>query len=506
MNTMKQVALTELHPNPKNPRKALGDLTELTESIKAHGVMQNLTAMEISPGNYMILIGHRRYEAAKRAGLEEVPCTVVPVMTPKDQVAVMLAENMQRNNLSLKEEVDGIQVMMHFGDDVKTVAKRTGLSETTVRRRVKIGELGEDVLDKGVAEGFSLMDYERILNIRSRELRDELTAAIGNPGFKALLDYGTKIQRVDDEIREAIDEICDKYVTVARMTEATCYGREKFMTIDSVGEIKHRALDALKLAIKQKGVDPWKLGLMPLTLGEEHGYYAALAVMVPKAKPKTTAETEPEAERKQEPEGSMSETAEPEDRSSTAADEAAKQKAEYDKRQQTLLEIEDRMRRLGMMGKRDLSLMLEMIRDNGDLDDDSPVTRFAWECLRSMMSGKGIGQTSVSTAFAETYGVSEGSLAEATAEETTSAGKLVSAVVFELVRMIEIDVIEARHPRLRDNWRQAMAERVPGLIALAGLPENAKPSVTGIYEAGGTLDDLREAYFEQKEKTLEDEK
>ena len=83
----KYIPLEYLQPHPENPRKELGDLTELVESIKANGIYQNLTvvphgmtAMD-DDGNivqgYRVIIGHRRMAAAKEAGLYEVPCFVV---------------------------------------------------------------------------------------------------------------------------------------------------------------------------------------------------------------------------------------------------------------------------------------------------------------------------------------------------------------------------------------------------------------------------------------------
>ena len=71
-----------LYPHPDNPRKKLGDLSELAASIKAKGVMQNLTVVpkEGTAFEYTIIIGHRRHAAAKKAGLREVPCVIVNIL------------------------------------------------------------------------------------------------------------------------------------------------------------------------------------------------------------------------------------------------------------------------------------------------------------------------------------------------------------------------------------------------------------------------------------------
>ena len=97
--TMIPIGLLEHHPN--NPRLELGDLTELAESIRARGIMQNLTVVpDITTQKYLVVIGNRRLEAARIAGLAELPCHVSS-MDEKEQMATMLMENMQRQDLTI---------------------------------------------------------------------------------------------------------------------------------------------------------------------------------------------------------------------------------------------------------------------------------------------------------------------------------------------------------------------------------------------------------------------
>ena len=97
---------SKLEPHPDNPRKDLGDLTDLAASIKRSGVLQNLTAVPSPdhPDMYRIVIGHRRHAAAGLAGVDELPCAIED-MSYADQVATMLAENMQRNDLTIADQV-----------------------------------------------------------------------------------------------------------------------------------------------------------------------------------------------------------------------------------------------------------------------------------------------------------------------------------------------------------------------------------------------------------------
>lgn len=109
-----------LHAHPDNPRKDVGDVTELAESIKQNGIFQNLTVVKGGKGSpnadgYTVIIGHRRLTAAARAGLTKVPCMVVD-MDDKEQLSTMLLENMQRNDLTIWEQAQGFQMMLDLGE------------------------------------------------------------------------------------------------------------------------------------------------------------------------------------------------------------------------------------------------------------------------------------------------------------------------------------------------------------------------------------------------------
>ena len=143
---MEFIKIENLYPHPNNPRKEIRELDELVESIKAKGVLQNLTVVEGGEGvpdggkGYTVVIGHRRLEAAKRAGLTSLPCNIVS-MDAKQQVSVMLLENMQRNDLTIYEQAQGFQLMLDLGETISSISQKTGLSKTTVRHRVKLAEL-----------------------------------------------------------------------------------------------------------------------------------------------------------------------------------------------------------------------------------------------------------------------------------------------------------------------------------------------------------------------------
>ncbi|MBQ7391372.1 MAG: ParB/RepB/Spo0J family partition protein [Clostridia bacterium] len=202
------IPITELHPHPDNPRKDLGDLSELAESIKVKGVMQNLTVVPRAEGGYTVIIGHRRMGASKLAGLTELPCVIVD-MSPQEQVATMLLENMQRSDLTVYEQAQGFQMMFDFGESIDSIAEKTGFSKTTVSRRLKMAELNQDTLKKVSERQLSLTDFDRLSKIEDIEERNKVLAEIGTRNFENALTKALSDQKDKANMkrwREALTE------------------------------------------------------------------------------------------------------------------------------------------------------------------------------------------------------------------------------------------------------------------------------------------------------------
>lgn len=208
--------ISKLHHHPKNPRKNIGDITELVESIKKNGIMQNLTVIEgfyretngeffKTDTEYTVIIGHRRLEAAKAAGLFEVPCRIYKNIPESEQITTMLEENMQRNDLTPLEQADSFQLCLDLGETVDSIAEKTGFSKSTVYHRINLGKLDRDVV-KAVEEDESfqitMKDYIELEKIKNIETRNEVLENARNSNdlrFRAE-------QAAKGEQREAMEE------------------------------------------------------------------------------------------------------------------------------------------------------------------------------------------------------------------------------------------------------------------------------------------------------------
>ena len=193
-----------LVPHPQNPRKDLGNLEELTASIKENGIYQNLTVIPVNeavPGEepkYMVVIGHRRLEAAKRAGLQEVPCAIVRGMSETRQLQTMLLENMQRSDLTVYEQAQGFQQLLDFGMDIEDISQQSGFSKSTIRRRLEIAKLDQNKLKElSSTRQLSLKEFDALAKIKNMEARNEAMEKIGTNDFALAVSLAVEKEKLD---------------------------------------------------------------------------------------------------------------------------------------------------------------------------------------------------------------------------------------------------------------------------------------------------------------------
>lgn len=193
---IRNIEVTKLVPHSNNPRKSLGDLAELAESIKAQGVLQNLTVVSNHDllDTYTVIIGHRRLEGSKIAGLKSVPCAVVE-LSDQQQVSMMLLENMQRSDLTPYEQAQGFQQCLDLGISVDDLSKSTGFSKKTVKHRLKMLELDQEKVKN--AQG-SIDEYIALEEIKSINERNRLLVSIGTNNFNLELE---KAKRAQDKMK-----------------------------------------------------------------------------------------------------------------------------------------------------------------------------------------------------------------------------------------------------------------------------------------------------------------
>jgi ParB family chromosome partitioning protein len=145
--SMQAIALDRILPGRFQPRSRMDEasLDELAESIKAQGVMQPILVRPVDAGRYEIIAGERRWRAAQRAGLKEMPALVRGV---PDQAALAMAliENIQREDLNPLEEAQGISRLIdEFGLSHESAAGAVGRSRSAVSNLLRLLQLAKPV-------------------------------------------------------------------------------------------------------------------------------------------------------------------------------------------------------------------------------------------------------------------------------------------------------------------------------------------------------------------------
>jgi ParB family chromosome partitioning protein len=162
----RMVPLDKIRPNPDQPRKMLGDLRELTDSIKEKGVLEPLLVRFMPRDDcYHIISGERRYHASRAAGLREVPC-IEKIADDAETLELALIENLQRKDLTPFEEADGLQRLAeHFDythDDIaRKIAKARSSVTETMSLRVIPEALRKLCIESGIVSKSLLLQVAR---------------------------------------------------------------------------------------------------------------------------------------------------------------------------------------------------------------------------------------------------------------------------------------------------------------------------------------------------------
>src|SRR5260370_30337899 len=150
----RMIRVDEIRPNPEQPRKALGDLRELTESVREKGVLEPLLVRFIaSEGCFYIISGERRYHAARAAGLREIPC-IEKSVDDAETLEIGLIENIQRKDLTPFEEADGLhRLATQFEYTHEDVARKIGRARSSVTETLSLRNIPESLRTKCVQQG-----------------------------------------------------------------------------------------------------------------------------------------------------------------------------------------------------------------------------------------------------------------------------------------------------------------------------------------------------------------
>lgn len=145
---VRSLPLSQLKPNRLQPRSDFDEegLAELAASIRAQGIVQPIVVAQEEDGSYLIVAGERRWRAARRAGLDEVPVVVRQVADDRELLEAALVENLQRSDLNPLEEAEAYRTLGdRFELSQEEIAVRVGKGRSTVANRLRLLRLPAEV-------------------------------------------------------------------------------------------------------------------------------------------------------------------------------------------------------------------------------------------------------------------------------------------------------------------------------------------------------------------------
>jgi len=143
----RMIDIARVEPNPHQPRKDFGDLSEMVASVKEKGILEPIL-VRAQGDKFQIIAGERRYQAAKRVGLGRVPCIEVDV-DHRGMLEISLIENLQRRDLSPFEESAALQRLCDkFRYTHEEIARKLGKSRTVITESLSLSRLPEEIQDR----------------------------------------------------------------------------------------------------------------------------------------------------------------------------------------------------------------------------------------------------------------------------------------------------------------------------------------------------------------------
>lgn len=193
-STIQILSVEVLQPNPFQPRNRIApeEILELTDSIKQYGILEPLVVAE-TPAGFQIIAGERRWRAAQKAGLKEVP-VMVRKATPKEMLEIALIENVQRSDLGPLERAQAfMQLRRDFGYGIPQIAEKLSKSSSYVSNTIRLLDLPDAIKDGLAGNQISEGHARAIAGIENTPAMIEL--------YKRILIENASVRRAEELAR-----------------------------------------------------------------------------------------------------------------------------------------------------------------------------------------------------------------------------------------------------------------------------------------------------------------
>ena len=261
-----EVPLDRIVPNPSQPRRIFTqtELDNLSDSIKENGLLQPLSVRRVGANQYELIAGERRLRACRIAGYKTVSCIVNDCDEKQSAIYAML-ENLQRQDLQLFEEAEGISRLIdEWGVTQEEAAVRLGKSQSAIANKLRLLKISLEDRKKIVEAGLTERHARALLRIPNEAMRTKV--------LDTIIENGYNVQQTDTYIQQLL-------TLKEAETKQKRKGKRTFIVKDIrifMNTINH-AIETMKLS-----------GIQAVTHKNETADYIECIVRIPKTKEKST--------------------------------------------------------------------------------------------------------------------------------------------------------------------------------------------------------------------------
>jgi len=234
-----EIPVDAINPNPEQPRRRFepAELDRLADSIRRHGVIQPVVVRR-ALDRYELVVGERRWRAARAAGRETIPAVIADV-DGEDRLELALVENVQRHDLNPIELAHAFRTLSDHGLTQEEIGRRVSLDRSTVANHLRLLELPqqlqEDVETSRITAGHAkallqVANPERLRLLRDRVIRDGLSVRAVEQLARAIAGPPVKQTRrpqaaVDPDLQRVIDRLRQRFQTQVKIHSDPRRGR-----------------------------------------------------------------------------------------------------------------------------------------------------------------------------------------------------------------------------------------------------------------------------------------
>lgn len=201
---IKYISTDIIIPNTYQPRRYFNEDTidELGVSIKTYGIIQPLSVRKIEDNKYELIAGERRFRAAKKIGLKEVPVIVTDI-SDKDSAAIALLENIQREDLNFLEEAEAYENLIKEHKYTQAeLANIIGKKQSTIANKIRILKLDKDIRQKVLENSLTERHARALLKLPTRELQNKV--------LKNVIKRALNVKRTEELINKELLKLSGK--------------------------------------------------------------------------------------------------------------------------------------------------------------------------------------------------------------------------------------------------------------------------------------------------------